>query len=279
MRVHHLENDLITLNPSNFKSLNEFFTKFKNLIYQLNKCKVEKEDDQLILSSLSKLSANYSVSMSTFQSVRITTPNWKIPTLDAFIVYLTYEHDKLIQMGIIRSSRDQALVVGGPKGANDKGKQRDKSPVKKEQSNEPSSSKRRKKNGKANTLFSYYGWGFHLEISYMRRTIDEMTILLEKHNITILAGTRKVEHREETKEHDERFYAMKANCSTIHAFLIDSGASIHMVASKESFSSLQYSDGPSIQIGNNSQIRAKGKGSIKLEHGKFKDVLLCSLPR
>ena len=33
MRVHQLENDLITLNPFNFKSLNEFFTKFKNLIY------------------------------------------------------------------------------------------------------------------------------------------------------------------------------------------------------------------------------------------------------
>ena len=46
-----------------------------------------------------------------------------------------------------------------------------------------------------------------------------------------------------------------------------------MVASIESFSSLQSFDGPSIQMGNNSQIRAKGKGSIKLQHGKFKDVL------
>ena len=35
MRIHQLENDLITLNPSNFESLNEFFTKFKKLIYQL----------------------------------------------------------------------------------------------------------------------------------------------------------------------------------------------------------------------------------------------------
>ena len=41
MRIHQLENDLITLNPSNFESLNEFFTKFKNLIYQLKQCKVE----------------------------------------------------------------------------------------------------------------------------------------------------------------------------------------------------------------------------------------------
>ena len=50
MRIHQLENDLITLNPSNFKSLNEFFTKFKNLIYQLKKCKVEKDEDKIILA-------------------------------------------------------------------------------------------------------------------------------------------------------------------------------------------------------------------------------------
>ena len=35
MRIHQLENDLITLNPSNFESLNAFFTNFKNLIYLL----------------------------------------------------------------------------------------------------------------------------------------------------------------------------------------------------------------------------------------------------
>ena len=46
-----------------------------------------------------------------------------------------------------------------------------------------------------------------------------------------------------------------------------------MAGSRESFSSLQSFDGPSIQMGNNSQIRTKGKGSIKLEHGKFKYVL------
>ena len=33
MRVHQLENELISLNPSNFETMNEFFTKFKNLIY------------------------------------------------------------------------------------------------------------------------------------------------------------------------------------------------------------------------------------------------------
>ena len=93
-------------------------------------------------------------SMQTTQSLyqpskqRITTPNWNIPTLDSFIQSLTSENDNLIQMGIIRSSKDQALVARGDKVVNDKGKQRDESLVKKEHSKEPSILKIRNKNGK-----------------------------------------------------------------------------------------------------------------------------------
>ena len=46
-----------------------------------------------------------------------------------------------------------------------------------------------------------------------------------------------------------------------------------MVAPKEPFSSLQLTDAPSIHMGYDSQIQAEGKGSIKLEHGVFKNVL------
>ena len=115
-------NYINTLHLANFETLNDFFTKFKNLVFQLKLCKVEKEDDQLILFILSKLVAYYSVFVSTFHYVKLSTPNWNIPTLKSFIESLTQEHDKLIQMGIIRSSRDQALVAGGPKVTNDKGK-------------------------------------------------------------------------------------------------------------------------------------------------------------
>ena len=108
----------------------------------------------MINSSLpfSKLGADYLVFVSTFHSMKLSTPNWKIPTLNSFIESLTQEHDKLIQMGIIWSSRDQELVAGGPKVANDKGKQKYESPMEKEQSNEPSGSKRSKKNDKGKTL-------------------------------------------------------------------------------------------------------------------------------
>ena len=46
-----------------------------------------------------------------------------------------------------------------------------------------------------------------------------------------------------------------------------------MVASKESFSSLDIFGGLSIHMGDDSQILVVGKGSIKFEHGVFKNVL------
>ena len=99
MRVYQLENELMSLQPSNFETLNDFFTNFKHTILLLKQCNMEKEDDQLILSILSKLGADYLVFVSTFHAGKLTTPGWKIPTLNAFIESLTNEHDKLVQMG------------------------------------------------------------------------------------------------------------------------------------------------------------------------------------
>ena len=67
----------------------------------------------------------------------------------------------------------------------------------------------------------------------MRRTIDQMALLLEKNNITLPASAKKVDNGEKTEDQDERCHALKASCSNTHAFLIDSGASNHMVASGE----------------------------------------------
>ena len=124
LRVYQLKNELMSLQPSNFETLNDFFTKFKHTILLLKKWNMEKEDDQLILSILSKLGADYSVFVSTFHAGKLTTPGWNMPTLNAFIESLTCEHDKLVQMGIIWSSCDQALHVLGPKDLNGKGNSR-----------------------------------------------------------------------------------------------------------------------------------------------------------
>ena len=98
-----------------------------------------------------------------------------------------------------------------------------------------------------------------------------MSRLLDQHNISLPKGTRKVEFGYNINYHD-RFHAPKVGFSKSHAFLIDSRVSNHMVSSKESFSSLKLLDGPSIHMGDDTQIQAEGKGSIKLEHGVFKNV-------
>ena len=81
LRVYQLENELMSLKPSNFETLNDFFTQFNNIVLLLKQCEVKKEDDQLILTILSKLGANYSVFISTFHAGTLTTPGWKMPTL------------------------------------------------------------------------------------------------------------------------------------------------------------------------------------------------------
>ena len=108
----------------------------------------------------------------------------------------------------------------------------------------------------------------------MRRQLDEMALILKRNNIYVPASARKEDSEEEEEEYPRKGHALKACCRTsTPTFLIDSGASNHMDASIESFSSFQSFDGPSIQMGINSKVQTKGKGSIQLEHGRFKDVL------
>ena len=52
LRGHQLENELITLNPTHFETIQDFFTKFKSLFLQLKKCGIEKKEDRLIFSIL-----------------------------------------------------------------------------------------------------------------------------------------------------------------------------------------------------------------------------------
>ena len=60
---------------------------------------------------------------------------------------------------------------------------------------------------------------------------------------------------------------MKEGIPRSTSYLIDSGAS------KDLFSSLSVKEGPTIHMGDDSQIPPVGKGTIKAKHGVFRDVL------
>ena len=61
LRHHILQNYLIALQPNNFKTIQQFFSKYKSLVLQCKQCGIERKDEQLVLSILSKLGSEFSV--------------------------------------------------------------------------------------------------------------------------------------------------------------------------------------------------------------------------
>jgi hypothetical protein len=102
MRGHMLEVELLTLDPKSFDNIQDFFTKFKDLLSQLKAYGVDKskEEKQMVLTILSKLDHEFSVFVSTFHTVRFASgATWKMPSLEDFIESLTQEQAKLIIHG------------------------------------------------------------------------------------------------------------------------------------------------------------------------------------
>jgi hypothetical protein len=68
MRGNMLEVELLTLDPKSFDNLQDFFTKYKDLLSQLKACGVHKSKDekQMVLTIISTLGPEFSVFISTF---------------------------------------------------------------------------------------------------------------------------------------------------------------------------------------------------------------------
>ena len=96
--------------------------------------------------------------------------------------------------------------------------------------------------------------------------------ILEQNNIDLPEGAKKSKVGNKTNEH-KRCHALKAVFYQSQVFLIISGTSNHMVSSKESFTSMYISRGPSIHMEYYSQISTVKKGSIKFERGVFNNEL------
>ena len=106
----------------------------------------------------------------------------------------------------------------------------------------------------------------------MNKKLDEMTSLLERNNINLSKSVQKRDNQDRDTQ-QERGHALMASTSKPKYLLIDSGASNHMMESRESFSSLDTNKSIPIYMGDDSQIISKGKGTVKLEHVSFFDVL------
>ena len=91
LRGHQLENELTSLSPVHFDTIQDLFTKFKSLALQIKQCGIENKEDQLIMSILLKLGPEFSVFVNTFHSGKLTLQNRQMPSIASFMESLTQE--------------------------------------------------------------------------------------------------------------------------------------------------------------------------------------------
>jgi hypothetical protein len=114
MRGNIIEVEFLTLDPKIFDNIQDFFTKFKDLLSQLKDCGVDKskEEKEMVLTIISKIGPEFYMFISTFHSVKFSSgATWKMPSLKDFIESLTQEKIKLINMGKIKGPKVHALTV------------------------------------------------------------------------------------------------------------------------------------------------------------------------
>ena len=75
LRGNILENELISLQPSSFESIQQVFRKYKSLELQCKQCGLERKYEHLLLSIQINIGFDYSVFVSTFHYGRAPIPN------------------------------------------------------------------------------------------------------------------------------------------------------------------------------------------------------------
>jgi hypothetical protein len=285
MRGHMLEVELLTLDPKIFDNLQDLFTKYKDLLSQLEACGVDKfkEEKQMVLTILSNIGLEFLVFVSTFHLVIFSSRAiCKMPSLEEFIESLTQEQTNPIKMGKIKGPKVHALTVQDGndhryKKSKDKGKRKSHANMKREGHSKPFNDASKSKGGKGRKgeKCTYFHKGFHPEYACMQKQIYLMTQILYKNNLgdRILEGANKKKPEDQNPKKGNCSHALITITSSPDAWITDSGESHQMAATKEVYSSLDSCEGPPIVMEDNSPVEVTDKGRIGLTNESFKNVL------
>jgi hypothetical protein len=99
---------------------------------------------------------------------------------------------------------------------------------------------------------TYHHKGFHSESACMQKQIDLMSQIIQQNNLGdhIPEGAKKKKKPKDlNSKKDNSSHALIAINSSLNAWIVDSGASHHMAASKAVYSSLDACKGPSYSHG------------------------------
>jgi hypothetical protein len=110
IRAQQLENQVLTLSPSDFYCIEDYLSKFKTLRILCEECKIKMDEEHCIYLILSKLGSAYSMFYAMKEALGTT---YQKPTLESFCDALIRKQDKLVQLGVINTvgTSKKALVV------------------------------------------------------------------------------------------------------------------------------------------------------------------------
>jgi hypothetical protein len=114
IRAQQLENQILTLSPSDVSCLGDYLSKFKTLKILCEECKIVMEEQRFIYLILYKLGSAYYVFVYTFYAMKESLGKAYVkPTLESFCNSLNREEDKLVQLGVINTAgtSNKALVA------------------------------------------------------------------------------------------------------------------------------------------------------------------------
>jgi hypothetical protein len=114
IRAQQLENQILTLSPSDFSCLGDYLSKFKTLRLLCIECDIKMKEPCCIYLILSKLGSAYFVFVSTFYAMKEALGEAYVePILESFCTSLIREEYKLLQLGVINiaGTSNKALVA------------------------------------------------------------------------------------------------------------------------------------------------------------------------
>jgi hypothetical protein len=281
VRAQQLENQILTLSPSDFCCLGDYLSKFKTLRILCEECKIKMEEECCIYLILSKIGSAYSMFVSISYAMREALGKaYEKPTLESFCAALIREEDKLIQLGVISTAgtSNKALFAQQkdkpkyPKKQHPRyNNKQHKGPKLSQTTSTPNGDKGEKyKNKNTDTHCNFCDKDGHDESKcFKKMAVLEAT--MKKHNISIDSTSSSSSHGHALFSSGFSFNTNSTSSSD--EWLIDLGAYYHMAKNKAIFSALNECNTKKIFVGDDRSLSVVGSGIVQVDNGHFNDVL------
>ena len=109
--AYTIEEKLLKLDPRNFDTIKDYLTQVENYRAQLKDCGEPIKDGKMIKHIMTHLPLEYAPFVSSFNTHKLTMGTAYVkPSFEKFLEILILQHENLVSMGILKSSKTKVLV-------------------------------------------------------------------------------------------------------------------------------------------------------------------------